>query len=268
MPKFHTTYESCAVVGSSGELVYSGFGKSIDDHDAVFRINFAPIAKENLKFVKEDGTWRTFDYTRLLTPKRSVKNWKQDVGSKVTWRVMNMDAYSRLPQYPVKWLKYNRDMSNVPQFEHVAIICNYIFKGRCTYRRFQQMYPASNQTYIITPDLPLMYDETFGNGRKIPTTGMMAILLASRLCNHVDVFGFNSGRCPKTCYKYYNCRNYNQGHFDVPAATAGHHDYVYERLHLNTILHHFVNSSNVIYPSKCNKNAFVENMRPKAKKET
>nr|CCH47222.1 similar to sialyltransferase-like protein [Lupinus angustifolius] len=51
--QFHT----CAVVGNSGDLLKTEFGKEIDSHDAVFRDNEAPV---NEKYVKYVGLKRDF----------------------------------------------------------------------------------------------------------------------------------------------------------------------------------------------------------------
>ena len=40
-PQF--TYRRCAVVGNSGVVLLKEYGKEIDEHDAVFRLNMAPI---------------------------------------------------------------------------------------------------------------------------------------------------------------------------------------------------------------------------------
>ena len=38
------SYSSCAVVGSSGGLLGASSGKAVDEHEAVFRFNDAPVA--------------------------------------------------------------------------------------------------------------------------------------------------------------------------------------------------------------------------------
>lgn len=60
-PPFHPRqYETCAVVGNSGDLLKNEFGREIDDHDAVIRENEAPV---NEKYAKYVGMKRNF---RLL----------------------------------------------------------------------------------------------------------------------------------------------------------------------------------------------------------
>ena len=42
-PRQTLRFNSCAVVGSAGTLRDRGFGAAIDAHDAVLRVNFAPL---------------------------------------------------------------------------------------------------------------------------------------------------------------------------------------------------------------------------------
>eukprot|EP01018_Ginkgo_biloba_P015691 Gb_14233 [translate_table: standard] len=51
-PPFHPRqFETCAVVGNSGDLLKNEFGQEIDDHDAVIRDNEAPVNKKYAKYV-------------------------------------------------------------------------------------------------------------------------------------------------------------------------------------------------------------------------
>eukprot|EP00854_Cymbomonas_tetramitiformis_P002932 gene2932-3746_t len=50
-------YRTCAVVGNSGQLLRAEAGAEIDQHDAVFRINYAPTAG----FEAHVGNRTTFD---------------------------------------------------------------------------------------------------------------------------------------------------------------------------------------------------------------
>ncbi|KAJ0054693.1 hypothetical protein Pint_02522 [Pistacia integerrima] len=57
-PPFHPQqFHKCAVVGNSGDLLKTEFGKEIDSHDAVIRDNEAPV---NEKYAKHVGLKRDF----------------------------------------------------------------------------------------------------------------------------------------------------------------------------------------------------------------
>ncbi|CAL9128578.1 unnamed protein product [Musa textilis] len=57
-PPFHPRqFKTCAVVGNSGDLLKTEFGGEIDEHDAVFRDNEAPV---NEKYAKHVGLKRDF----------------------------------------------------------------------------------------------------------------------------------------------------------------------------------------------------------------
>lgn len=57
-PPFHPRqFQTCAVVGNSGDLLKTEFGKEIDSHDAVIRDNEAPV---NQKYAKHVGLKRDF----------------------------------------------------------------------------------------------------------------------------------------------------------------------------------------------------------------
>ena len=143
-PRCH--YDSCAVVGASGNLLGARLGASIDAHDAVIRVNFAPDAKMAV--------------TSQNAPHSHEPTWAADIGRRTTWRVMTMEGYGYLGHYPRFWLKKPRghgrhdNMSGIPQEPLLAISCHVpgSNQGRCRASRLRQVFAhAEAASYLISP---------------------------------------------------------------------------------------------------------------------
>ena len=229
------TYADCAVVGSGGILLGSRKGREIDSREAVFRINRSPVTEKANTNLGPISTWSSrFDYS-------------VDVGSRTTWRVTHMDEFAYLPQYPKNWLRTHSSMAGTPSTPLYAVNCNTPFDGRCHHKRLEQVFGSmrngSGANHLISPALVRSVAHDFdGVRQRSPTTGMVAITLARKLCRTVHVYGFSDGTCPGACYHYFDempCK-FNEGHvFNLSAsldASGGYHDFLaqvsrLERLH-------------------------------------
>lgn len=99
-PFFPRQYDRCAVIGNSGDLLKTKFGKEIDSYDAIFRENGAPIQ------VRWSVLWLcfSFEFPLLSTCQCAlsnsffpfVQNYTEYVGSKSTFRLLNRGSAKAL----------------------------------------------------------------------------------------------------------------------------------------------------------------------------
>lgn len=206
----NVTNKTCAVVGSSGNLIKSGYGKQIDSHEIVIRVNRAPI-----------------------------KKWEKDVGKRTSLRIMSMDEYSHLKSYPLNWLRNHKTMENASKnIETTLIGCHFPFNGRCNNIRLAQIFGKryEGKTYLLSTDIVRHASILFKNVRqKSPTIGMISILVALNICKTINLYGFGFGLCKNNCYHYYNCK-YSEAHFfNGTISSSGFHDFTAQVTVLNKL---------------------------------
>lgn len=151
---------TCAVVGNSGNLRRSHYGKLIDDHNHVFRINFGV-----------------------------TKNFEEDVGNRTTHRVMypesamDLNNSTHLVLFPFKILDMQWLVS-------VFTTGNY----RRSYAPLKKFLKGNkNLVMVVNPAFMKYVHETWLQKKgRYPSTGFMTVVLALHLCDQVSVFGFGA----------------------------------------------------------------------------
>ena len=234
------TYADCAVVGSGGILLGSNKGREIDGREAVFRINRAPTSR-GVQHGEAAGSIEA-----PISAHSPSIDYSVDVGKRTTWRVTHMDEFTYTPQYPRNWLRTHSSMAGTPRTPLYAISCNRPFDGRCRSERLKQVFGrnGSATNHLISPALVRSIARSLafaGTRQKSPTTGMVAITLARKLCRRVHVYGFSDGTCPGACYHYHDqmpCQ-FHEGHFfnqSAPLdASGGFHNFMSQISHLERL---------------------------------
>ncbi|XP_072013624.1 CMP-N-acetylneuraminate-beta-galactosamide-alpha-2,3-sialyltransferase 2-like [Amphiura filiformis] len=148
----------CAVVGNSGNLRGSKYGKLIDSHDMVIRIN-----------------------------KAKVKGFEEDVGHKDTHRIM----------YPESAIDLQNDTHFVlAAFKTIDVqwIVSALTDGSVTktYMPVKKKINTHKSKVMIYNPALLHHIHTVWQGGKgrYPSTGAMGIFMALHSCDEVNVFGF------------------------------------------------------------------------------
>ncbi|MBY0408374.1 MAG: glycosyltransferase family 29 protein [Rickettsiales bacterium] len=195
---------SCAVVGNSQNLTQSRYGKRIDAHGYVFRLNSAP-----------------------------VHPYEQDVGSRTTHHIFSHFSSSHYnTRDEIRIRPYQPETFNllIPVQADPKIPFGLIYKQK-DYSAFAGFYAAlaealNNQDAPLTPlsrdDLTQLrnvpnvlaftpdflwytnyvwFNPENKKQREIASSGFLAVILALHLCDSVDLFGF--GPTPSGEWGYY-----------------------------------------------------------------
>ena len=206
-----TNWGRCAVVGNSGLLRFSEYGKAIDSHDVIVRINQAPIRGYSRR-VGLKVTHRVFNrlWTRAyyLSPSKLKRTNKEKEEELKRMKLKDPSkARHAMRQFKSSSFKGKTPWENNALEDNVAIIIT-----RASLKEFGLL---ANQLKKYRPDVlpirlsskattmsskPLMgYREKlcksgFGpyRGLNVPSSGFVAAyaMLSSELCKSVDVYGF------------------------------------------------------------------------------
>ncbi|KAK2830085.1 hypothetical protein Q5P01_018016 [Channa striata] len=153
---------TCAVVGNSGNLKGSNYGKLIDSNEFIIRMNQAPTA-----------------------------GFENDVGSRTTHHIMypesaiDLDNNTRLVLIPFKILDLQWIISALTK----ATI-------KYTYVPVMSRIKANKDKVVIySPTFfKYVYESWLDGHGRYPSTGFLSLMLAIHICDEVSVFGFGSDK--------------------------------------------------------------------------
>jgi hypothetical protein len=143
----------CAVVGASGNLIGSRYGRLIDAHDMVFRVNRAPTDD----YDTEVGSKTTHHVT-----------WPRDLDQD------EFDADAFLLMTPIS--------THLPDiFDRILYLVDEVYRSDPQLVR------------IIHPESIRYVHENWTESRlQYPSTGFIALMVALHVCDEVNVFGFGA----------------------------------------------------------------------------
>ncbi|XP_035536686.1 CMP-N-acetylneuraminate-beta-galactosamide-alpha-2,3-sialyltransferase 1-like [Morone saxatilis] len=153
---------TCAVVGNSGNLNGSHYGRLIDFHDVIIRMN----------------TGRT-------------KGYEADVGSRTTHHVMypesamDLDTTTHLVLFPFK----------IQDLEWLMKATTTGFSGTSYVPVKSKIKANKDLVMVVNPAfMRYVHDIWLEKKGRYPSTGFMVLVLALHICDEVNVFGFGADR--------------------------------------------------------------------------
>lgn len=175
-PQFH--FKSCAVVGNSGVVLLRENGKEIDSHDAVIRINMAP-----------------------------VRGFETYVGSKTTFNIVNSHNVREMLQGLRHWTSTKN--SRLVMFETASHFARYHL-CQPLLKKFPQANPIllnpifSNRVHRVWVQLKyLLEQEQNTQYNRKPMSGFFSVFYALNMCDKVDLYGFDAYTSKKKSYRYH-----------------------------------------------------------------
>ena len=187
-------FGSCAVVGSSGTLLHAKLGKEIDAHHAVFRVNGAPLGSHYAN--------------------GGMKSYADVVGTRTTWRLFSS---------PHAASDYGFHEERAYPNQTMLVLCDRPYVYSC-----QNVLFARPKPYLHGIN-PRFYEAVRKHTDKrksaIPLTGVVAVAIAMRSCDTVDVYGMSvMSRAKQACFYYWSCGRTDATYHSRPG-DAQFHDF-------------------------------------------
>jgi len=202
-------YRSCAVVSNSGSLLEKEAGAEIDQHDAVFRINYPPVAG----YEKHVGTVTSFDLVNhhhlqlMSNPPGYEHHPFLDYGAK-TFRAPPNKPYDGKSMLVLiestnseGWRFYSlpKIFAKYPNARIMALSPDFVVAADDVWRRISNdLVKEGEQCVSISEDDSVTnpYNHTFHrrpDSRLVckPTSGWFALSFAAQICEEVHLYGFS-----------------------------------------------------------------------------
>eukprot|EP01100_Stratorugosa_tubuloviscum_P013933 TRINITY_DN7185_c0_g1_i1.p1 TRINITY_DN7185_c0_g1~~TRINITY_DN7185_c0_g1_i1.p1 ORF type:complete len:392 (-),score=145.74 TRINITY_DN7185_c0_g1_i1:34-1209(-) len=188
-------HDSCAVVGNSWMLVKGEFGEEIDKNEAVFRINWAPIAGENFNYTSHTGNKTNYMFVNRFTlfgnkhepPQSNYTLFDKNVIIISKSRLCEKLFRQVLPPNEI-WLlsaEWEGLILDALQNQNPLVSRSPSFsKHRNTMNRNLIQYNPQRRNLLANKDTC---------PKNFPTevsTGILAILTAMTMCKQVNIYGF------------------------------------------------------------------------------
>ena len=216
--KHAVKFGTCAVVGNAGNLQATQYGKVIDSHDLVFRLNQAPT-KGYSKLVGSRATFRLINKEWVTEYAKDLKWLPREVGLVLLTRGdnevrMGRNKYTHILGVPSvqkdveRWsrkskvavMQFNKSLAaaawkKITSFQK----CTGSDKkcDRCKVRPTDRAATTKSILSMIrlTPTPPLAPSPSLDADRDLQaTSGMLAIISSLILCDKVSVYGMGGSR--------------------------------------------------------------------------
>ncbi|UPR02286.1 sialyltransferase [Chloropicon primus] len=200
-----TRIKTCALVGNGGTLYGSGKGKDIDGHDAVFRINYAPV----IGFEEDVGNKTTFDIVNkqaCMALTSGLSTFRRPKSTLILW-----EAHSRVIRNRVYLKLVETDTTREEKIwllsPSVVTLSRMIWltMKRDIERDIDTVRKDLGQRVAVDREryTPFVIQKatklgpTF-EGHKMfsfhikPMTGMVSLFFALQVCETLDLYGFEA----------------------------------------------------------------------------
>ena len=179
----------CAVVGNGGTLANASFGAEIDAHDRVIRVNQGP----------------TRGYERHVGAKTHIRvlnhKWSKEYRLSKKLRLGSGGDVGDASDDDEHRVPVNVVLSRVSAFEFAAFAKRFMHKA-ADVSLLASPFVAHAHTLLMCVrqraarlNIPPRELERWGKGTA-PSTGMLAVLMMLRHCDHVSVYGIGRWTCP------------------------------------------------------------------------
>mmetsp|Transcript_2648 Transcript_2648/g.7495 ORF Transcript_2648/g.7495 Transcript_2648/m.7495 type:complete len:464 (+) Transcript_2648:480-1871(+) len=193
---------TCAIVGSSGSLMRRHYGGEIELHDSVWRFNLAPSGGEFQRHVGRKTNFRVLNAktTRVYGLKghtspnsRQIEKLYFDNDSTMLMaRVQPSEVAEAAPVLKELIKKSGQNVRLTMNDQRFLNFANYAMNN------FRACYSLGQGEDILA-----LQRESFTENWKTATTGMLTVITALQLCDHVSVYGMGEPEKAGHLFHYY-----------------------------------------------------------------